>query len=552
MDHGGTRNGTVSTGIPATLLAALVLGAIACGPPARNPDAADAARENAALRPVALPPVMGMNESVAEQMQERYAEVERERNRAPRDDQHYALAYGELGKVLLGANYLDAAEPAFINAAALDPADIRWPYYLGHLYRTRGAVRESAAQFERVLEQQPGDLPTLVWLSDAYVAAGRPDDAEPLGRRALTVDPASVAALYQAGRLSLARGDHASAVRQFEAALQRDPAATAIHYPLGLAYRAAGDMARAERHLAQRSRENQVVAPVDPLMDEVERAVTGPLALEVRGVEALNRSDWAAAVDAFRQGTTLAPRSASLHHRLGTALAMIGNADEAQREFESAVAVSPGYAKAHYSLGVLLEDRGDDEAALARYSAAVQSEPAYAQARLRLADVLRRRGRLEDALVEYDRVMRSDPSLSDAMLGRAITLVRAGRYLDARDQLIEGMKAYPDHGGFPHALARLLAAAPDDRIRDGRRALALAEQVVKTDQSTDVGETLAMALAEVGRFGQAAALQRDLIAAARQAGRTDLVARLQDNLRLYTANQPSRTPWRSEDVGEAR
>jgi tetratricopeptide (TPR) repeat protein len=269
-------------------------------------------------------------------------------------------------------------------------------------------------------------------------------------------------------------------------------------------------------------------------------------------VEALNRSDWAAAVDAFRQGTTLAPRSASLHHRLGTALAMIGDADEAQREFESAVAVSPGYAKAHYSLGVLLEDRGDDEAALARYSAAVQSEPAYAQARLRLADVLRRRGRLEDALVEYDRVMRSDPSLSDAMLGRAITLVRAGRYLDARDQLIEGMKAYPAHAGFPHALARLLAAAPDDRIRDGRRALALAEQVVKTDQSTDVGETLAMALAEVGRFGQAAALQRDLIAAARQAGRTDLVARLQDNLRLYTANQPSRTPWRSEDVGEAR
>ena len=243
----------------------------------------------------------------------------------------------------------------------------------------------------------------------------------------------------------------------------------------------------------------------------------------MRGVEALNRRDWPAAVEAFRQGTALAPRSAPLHHRLGTALAMMGKEDEARREFEAAVAASPGYAKAHYSLGVLLEDRGNDEGALDRYAAAVQSAPDYAQARLRLADVLRRRGRLQDALTEYEQVMHADPTLSDAMLGRAITFVRMGRYREARDQLLEGLKAYPNHAGFPHALARLLAAAPDDSVRDGSRALALAEQVVKVDQSTDVGETLGMALAEVGRFEEAAAVQRDLIAAARQAGRPDLV-----------------------------
>ena len=32
------------------------------------------------------------------------------------------------------------------------------------------------------------------------------------------------------------------------------------------------------------------------------------------------------------------------------------------------------------------------------------------------------------------------------------------------------MKAFPDQPGFAHALARLLAAAPDDRVRDGARA----------------------------------------------------------------------------------
>ncbi len=535
----------------AAALTGALLWAVACGSPA--PDrSANTAGDRPALRPVALPPVAGMSESVAEQMQDRYAAVERERTRGPGHDAEYARAYGELGKVLLGASYLDAAEPALLNAAALDPADARWPYYLGHLYRSRGAVRESAQQFDRALQRRPTDVPTLVWLVDALLSEGRTDEAEPLVRRVLNEDATSVAALYQAGRLALARGDHAAAVRQFEAALDGDPAATALHYPLGLAYRGLGDTARAERHLAQRSRENRIVEPTDPLMEEVQHTVAGPLALEVRGVEALNRRDWVSAVEAFRQGTALAPRSASLHHRLGTALAMMGKADDARREFEAAVAVSPGYAKAHYSLGVLLEDRGDEEGALTRYAAAVQSEPDYAQARLRLADVLRRRDRLADALTEYERVMNTDPTLSDAMLGRAITLVRMRRYPEAREQLLEGMKVYPAHIGFPHALARLLAAAPDDSVRDGRRALALAEQVLKAEQSTDVGETLGMALAEVGRFEEAAAVQRDLIAAAQQAGRSDLAARLQDNLRLYGARQASRTPWRSEDVGDRR
>ncbi len=536
----------------ATALIGVLLCAFACGSPGREGAGGGTARESLALRPVALPPVAGMSESVAEQMQNRYASVERERTRGQGHDADYAQAYGELGKVLLGANYLDAAEPALLNAATLDSGDMRWPYYLGHLYRSKGAIRESAQQFERALQHRPTDVATLVWLADGYLSEGRPDEADPLVRRALNADPASVAALYQAGRLALARGDHAAAVRQFEAALDRDPAAASIHYPLGLAYRGLGDTQRAERHLAQRSRENRIVEPVDPLMEEVQHTVAGPLALEVRGVEALNRRDWPAAVEAFRQGTALAPRSAPLHHRLGTALAMMGKEDEARREFEAAVAVSPGYAKAHYSLGVLLEDRGNDEGALDRYAAAVQSAPDYAQARLRLADVLRRRNRLQDALGEYEQVMHADPTLSDAMLGRAITFVRMGRYQEARDQLLEGLKAYPNHAGFPLALARLLAAAPDDRVRDGSRALALAEQVVKVDQTTDVGETLGMALAEVGRFDEAVAVQRDLIAAARKAGRPDLAARLQDNLRLYAARQASRTPWRSEDVGDAR
>jgi hypothetical protein len=40
------------------------------------------------------------------------------------------------------------------------------------------------------------------------------------------------------------------------------------------------------------------------------------------------------------------------------------------------------------------------------------------------------------------------------------------------------MKEHPEQPVFAHALARLLAAAPDDRVRDGRRALELAEELL--------------------------------------------------------------------------
>ncbi|MND03761.1 hypothetical protein D3C83_237370 [compost metagenome] len=62
---------------------------------------------------------------------------------------------------------------------------------------------------------------------------------------------------------------------------------------------------------------------------------------------------------------------------------------------------------------------------------------------------------------------------------------------------------------------------------------------------------MAMALAEVGSFGDATALQRDVIAAARQAGMDAEVRRMGETLRLYESRRPSRTPWPGEPVGPA-
>ena len=187
-------------------------------------------------------------------------------------------------------------------------------------------------------------------------------------------------------------------------------------------------------------------------------------------------------------------------------------------EFERVVKTSPEFAKAHFSLGVVLAERGQYREAADRFANALTHDPGYVQARVQLANALARTGRPEEALAEYSRALEQSPTLSDAAMGYAFTLVRLHRYQEARDRLAEGMKAHPEQPMFGHALARLLATAPDARVRDGQRAITLVEQLLKDQQTVELGETSAMALAELGQYAQAVQVQRNLMAAAEQAG----------------------------------
>ena len=129
-----------------------------------------------------------------------------------------------------------------------------------------------------------------------------------------------------------------------------------------------------------------------------------------------------------------------------------------------------------------------------------------------------------------------------------MSLVALRRYDKARDWLDESVKLQPEEPSLSHALARLLVTAPDDKVRDGRRALAIVQELMKGVKRTDLGETMAMAAAELGDFEEAVAIQRGVLAAAQRAGLAETVRRMQDNLRLYEQRQPCRTPWKDDDL----
>ena len=493
--------------------------------------------------PISLPDLSRASESAKAQLRESYASLTRTVGAPNSTPSERADAYGHMGMLFMAAEYRDEAERCLIAAQALAPGDVRWPHYLAHLYRTQGDAEKAVASFERARALKPDDATTLIWLGETYLDQGRPDAAASVLEQALVKQPQSVAALFWLGRASLAQHEYARAIGQLERALALDRAAApVIHYQLAMAYRQSGDLARADQHVRQRGPGE--IHPPDPLMRELESVLNSAVAYEVRGGKALDAHDWAAAAAHFRAGLELAPNDPSLHHKLGTALFMGGNAGGAAAAFEAALRLSPTFVKAHYSLGVLLGSSGRLDKAIEHLSAAVKQDPNYIEARVRLADVLRGAGRPADALAQYDQAMRLDPRAIDAPLGSVMALVALERYAAARDRLTEAMKQYRDHSAFAHMLVRLLAAAPDPRVRDGRAAEALMRDLLAHEERTsDVDEMMAMTMAELGQFGEAITWQRDAVAAAEQAGQPDRARRLGEMLSRYERRQPCRTPW---------
>jgi tetratricopeptide (TPR) repeat protein len=487
-----------------------------------------------------------MEASVRQQMQARRSALTAKLEQPAPNAADLAPAYGELGRLLLAATYFDPAEACLLNAQTLAPTDMRWPYYLGQLYKAKGPLAKSIASFERARQLTPNDVATLVWLGTAHLLEGRPDAAEPLFNDAIRIDPNSAAAQFGAGRAALARKDYAAAVTHLEKTLALNPQATATHYQLAMAYRGRGDMARAEAQLAQKGDIEPV--PADPLMRQFDELLESAEAYNVRGGRELDAGNWAAAADDFKKGLEIKPADPSLRHRLGTALYQLGDVKGALEQFQQVVRTSPEFSKAHFSLGVLMAAGGRHAEAIQEFSNALKYDPGYVQARVQLAGALARSGRPQEALGEYEQALVNDPGKKEAAFGYAMALVRLHRYLDARDRFTQAFKTYPDDPVFANSLARLLAAAPDARVRDAARAKALAERLLEKERSVDVGETMAMALAELGQYEQAAAVQHDVIAAAEKAGQPDFVMHLKQNLALYQKRQPCRTPFAEDEL----
>lgn len=429
------------------------------------------------------------------------------------------------------------------------------PVSLPELSQTPGTIRERLEQAYASLQAKREDQSTpAADLAGAYgalgqllMAAEREHDAEPylLNARALAPDEARWT--YYLAHVYRGRNDFAKAAALFARTVELRPADLAALVYLGDAYLLQGQLDAAEPPFRK-------ALSLEPRL---------AVALFGLGRVALAREDHRAAVRHLEQALILDPQASIIHYPLAMAYRGVGELDKAdahlRRRGEARVTALPdplmeelrraaASAQSYELMGTRSLSKGEWAAAAGYLRKAVDLAPRNPTLNLKLAEALRRAGRADEALRYYDEAIGAAPGTgaAEARFGYAMALVRLQRYSDARDRLSEGVARHPGEPAFAHALARLLAAAPDERVRDGRRALAMTRELLERQKTPDLYETTAMALAAVGQFQEAATLQRELIAAATRTGHDGVARRLGENLKRYEARQPSRHPWPDE------
>ena len=100
----------------------------------------------------------------------------------------------------------------------------------------------------------------------------------------------------------------------------------------------------------------------------------------------------------------------------------------------------------------------------------------------------------------------------------------------------------PDNLDAQCNLAWVFAAFPDSSIRDGSKALELAQRALKLSdgKNAKIWRLVAAADAELGRFSDAIKAAQNAMALAEAAGNSRLVQTLQLNIAAFEANSPLR------------
>ncbi len=450
-----------------------------------------------------------------------------------------AEAFGATGRLYHAYDLSEPAAVCYENASRLAPEDFRWLYSLAYLDQKAGRFERAISGFERALELVPGSLPAWVRLGDAYLSDGRLEQARASLGKALELDPGSAAARAILGQVALSEKQYASAVEHLKAALEAVPVANRLHHPLGLAYRGLGDMDRARHHLA--SRGGVGVQPPDPLIESLAELKVGERVFLLRGQLAFRNGMYGPAIEAFRAALAAEPDSVRARVNLGSALAENGQREEAVTIYEEVLKLSPENKTAYFNLGVLLRQSGDQVRAAKALEAAARLDPQDAPARIQLASALVRLQRWDDALSYAREAKDLDPAHEGARVLEAQILQRQGQHAAARASIEQAHDVMPEAGTVAVVLAKMLAAGPDLSLRDGARAVDLAQRIYQAIPNVQHAELMAMALAEAGRCDEAAELQRQALGAARMASATELAERLAATLE-HLDRRPCRMP----------
>ncbi len=425
----------------------------------------------------------------------------------------YPPAHFYLGLLALEAGDLDGARERFRRALELDPGFVDALLGLARVAHARGAGREALGFVDEALRLAPGESAVHLHLAEIYRLLEQPERAahaalvgrsSPIPARndgfGTLSDPVRDEALQQAGVSSarlrenglrlLAAGRVAQAVAELQQAVQANPDFIDLRLDLVRALAASGAV---EETVAEAERARSL----DPNSAIAHARIGEALALAGRRDEGLA---------ALERALELDPNLNEARANLGALLGEMGRVEEGIELLRAASAALPGNPDVFYDLAALLARAGRMEEAVAAAQALLETHPRHAPGHVLLGTLHAMSGRPEESVEALRHALELHPDDPDARIELGRSLWDLGRHAEAIAAFGAAAERRPDDVELTRELAWALATAPDARVRDGQRALVLAQRLCERSRFSDPThlETLAAAQAATGAFASAA------------------------------------------------
>ncbi len=212
------------------------------------------------------------------------------------------------------------------------------------------------------------------------------------------------------------------------------------------------------------------------------------------------------------------------------------------RLMSDCVEKSPQKARPHYGLAQALDRRGRLDDAMYHYRRAFAIDSSDVRAQNALGSVLARKGRFAEAVAAYEKVLQIDPSYVGAYYNLGRVAWSDGRSEDAAAYFRKALQIQPHMAEAMVQLIWLLSSDPNPKVRNGTQAVSLAEHLIVLvgEKQPAALDALAAALAEAGRYREAAAIASHAAALAARFDMADLAKSIGQRRRVYLSGHPFR------------
>ena len=146
-----------------------------------------------------------------------------------------------------------------------------------------------------------------------------------------------------------------------------------------------------------------------------------------------------------------------------------------------------------------------------------------------------------DTIAHYREALELKPDYAEAHSNLGYALFQLRQLPEAIDHWQKAVELQPNNAGALNNLAWVLATCPIDQLRDGGKAVALAQRASQLDSGNPVIlRTLAAAYAEAGRFTEAVKAAQSALPLAVAQGNSRLSSDLEAQIKLHEAGLPFR------------